>query len=174
MKTIFGSLETYQKGNVVVIDDDPKNYVFSNIYETAAKSTPYERVCSAKNFEYVIEVARAEGQSGWYACAHDEFVVCMDGEVEVHLVKLDAPDTVIDMSIEGAQRLHDLEARIRHHQEQRQRAEEHQLRQRRRPLLEEGRRRAVEGFERHGRQRGDTGEFTTKTRALSAGCACAG
>jgi hypothetical protein len=108
MKTVFGSLEAYQKGNIVVIDDDPKNYVFSNIYETAARSAPYERVCSAKNFEYVIEVSRAEGQSGWYACAHDEFVVCMDGEVEVHLVKLDAPHAAIDMTIEGAQWLDDL------------------------------------------------------------------
>lgn len=108
MNTVFGSLEAYQKGNIVVIDDDPKNYVFSNIYETAANSEPYARVCSAKNFEYVIEVARTEGQSGWYACAHDEFVVCMDGEVEVHLVKLDAHDSVIDMSVEGAQRLDDL------------------------------------------------------------------
>ena len=49
-----------------------------------------------------------------------------------------------------AQRLHDVKARIGHHQEQRQRAQQHQPRQRRRPLLEKGRRRAVKRFERHG------------------------
>ena len=97
--TRFGSLDDFEKGGVEIIDDDPKNYVFSNMFEVAKTSAPYERVAVAKNFEYVIETARAEGVSGWYACAHDEFVVCMDGQVEVHLVKLDdmaqavAPDS---------------------------------------------------------------------------------
>jgi hypothetical protein len=85
--TVFGSLHDYRKGQIDIIDDDPKNYVFSNVFEVAAQSGAYERVVVGKNFEYVIETGRAEGTSPWYACAHDEFVLCMDGEIEVHLVK---------------------------------------------------------------------------------------
>ena len=66
------------------------------MFEVASKSKPYERVAVAKNFEYVIEAVRAEGTSPWYSAAHDEFVLCMDGEVEVHLVKLADPDAVVD------------------------------------------------------------------------------
>lgn len=90
-QTKFGSLQDFEKGRVEIVDDDPKNYVFSNVFEVAAESAPYERVAVAKNFEYVIEVARAEGTSGWYTADHDEFVLAMDGEIEVHLVKLDRP-----------------------------------------------------------------------------------
>ena len=101
-QTRFGSLADYDKGGVVLIDDNPKNYVFSNIFEVANASAPYERVAVAKNFEYVIEAARAEGTSPWFACAHDEFVLSMDGVVEVHLVKLSDPESVVDSSSEGA------------------------------------------------------------------------
>ncbi|HXZ01914.1 MAG TPA: hydroxyquinol 1,2-dioxygenase [Stellaceae bacterium] len=89
VKTVFGSLHSYQKGGVEIIDDDPKNYVFSNVFEVAEKSRPYERVAVGKNFEYVIEALRAEGTSPWYACAHDEFALVMDGKVEVRLLKPD-------------------------------------------------------------------------------------
>jgi hypothetical protein len=106
--TNFGSIDNYEKGGVQVIDDDPRNYVFSNMFEVAAKSRPYERIAVAKNFEYVIEVARAEGTSSWYTAAHDEFVTCLDGKVEVHLVKLDDPDAVVDPESEGAHRLESL------------------------------------------------------------------
>jgi hypothetical protein len=104
-ETRFGSLNDFDKGGVEIIDDDPRNYVFSNMFEVAKTSAPYERVAVAKNFEYVIETARAEGTSGWYACAHDEFVVCMDGEVEVHLVKLDDMAKVVDPASQGAHAL---------------------------------------------------------------------
>jgi hypothetical protein len=104
-ETRFGSIADYDKGGVEIIDDDPKNYVFSNLFEVAATSAPYERVAVAKNFEYVIETCRAEGTSGWYACAHDEFVVAMDGKCEVHLVKLDDPAAVVDPSSQGAHAL---------------------------------------------------------------------
>jgi len=87
VKTVFGSLHNYQKGGVEIIDDDPKNYVFSNVFEVAERSQPYERVAVGKNFEYVIEALRAEGTSPWYACAHDEFALVMDGRVEVRLLK---------------------------------------------------------------------------------------
>jgi hypothetical protein len=103
--TDFGSIHQFSKGGVTVIDESPGRYAFSNIFETAAKSKPFERVAVAKNFEYVIEAIRAEGNSPWYTAAHDEFVLSMDGEVEVHLVKLADPDAVVDPASEGAHRL---------------------------------------------------------------------
>jgi hypothetical protein len=51
VKTVFGALGNYQKGGVEVIKDDAKNYVFSNVFEVAEKSKPYERVAVGKNFE---------------------------------------------------------------------------------------------------------------------------
>jgi hypothetical protein len=104
-QTDFGSIHSYKKGGVTVIDDDPKKYVFSNMFEVASKAKPYERTAVAKNFEYVIESVRAEGTSPWYAAAHDEFVLSMDGEVEVHLVKLADPDSVVDPDSEGARKI---------------------------------------------------------------------
>ncbi len=103
--TRFGSLRDYAKGGIEVIGDDPKNYVFSNVFEVASRSAPYERVAVGKNFEYVIEAVRAEGLSPWFAAAHDEFALCMDGEIEVHLVKLTAPDAVIDPASQGGRQL---------------------------------------------------------------------
>jgi len=91
VKTVFGALHNYQKGGVEVIHDDPKNYVFSNVFEVAEKSMPYERVAVGKNFEYVIEAMRAEGASPWFACGHDEFALVVDGKVEIRLVKPQAP-----------------------------------------------------------------------------------
>jgi hypothetical protein len=89
--TRFGSLEHYQKGGVHVVDDDPKHYVFSNVFEVASKSKPYEKVCVGINLDYVIEALRTEGDSPWFAAPHDEAALIMDGEVEVHLIKPDAP-----------------------------------------------------------------------------------
>src|SRR5258708_24924352 len=89
--TVFGSINDFEKGSIEIVSGDPKHYVFSNIFEVASKSPPYERVVVGKNLEYVQEVLRAEGVSPWFACAHDEFALCMDGVVEVELVKLDAP-----------------------------------------------------------------------------------
>jgi hypothetical protein len=91
VKTRFGSLEHYEKGGVEVINDDPRNYAFSNIFEVAAKSEPWEKVAVAKNIKYVLEAIRAEGTSPWYAASHDESAIVMDGEVEVRLVKPDQP-----------------------------------------------------------------------------------
>jgi hypothetical protein len=95
-KTRFGSLERYDKGGVEVINDDARNYVFSNIFEVASKAKPYEKVAVGKNIEYVIEAIRTEGTSGWRAPAQDEFALVMDGEVEIRLLKLDNPATVPD------------------------------------------------------------------------------
>ena len=98
--TVFGGLNDFTPGGVDAINDNPKNYVFSNVFDVASRSAPYERVAVGKNMEYVMETIRAEGQSPWYACAHDEFALCMDGEVEIHLVK-PAQDAV-DPDSEGA------------------------------------------------------------------------
>ena len=89
--TRFGSLASYDKGGIEVIDDDPKHYVFSNMFEVAAHAKPWEKVAVGKNMEYVIEDIRAEGTSEWRTCAHDEFPTVMDGEVTVELVALDQP-----------------------------------------------------------------------------------
>ena len=102
--TVFGSLDNFRKGGVDIIDDDPKNYAFSNVFEVAARSRPYERVAVGKNFEYVIEAVRAEGTSPWYGAAHDEFALCMDGKVVVELVKLADPSPV-PVGARGAIRL---------------------------------------------------------------------
>ena len=88
-KTTFGSLERYEKGGVQVINDDPRNYAFSNIFEVASRSEPYEKIAVGKNLKYVLEAIRAEGTSPWYAASHDEAVIVMDGEVEIRLVKLE-------------------------------------------------------------------------------------
>jgi hypothetical protein len=104
-KTAFGSLEHYEKGGVQIIDDDVRHYAFSNCFEIASKSKPYEKVVFGQNQIYVLETLRAEGSSPWYTCAHDEFALVMDGEVDVHLVKLDATQTVPDTEHNGAVRV---------------------------------------------------------------------
>jgi hypothetical protein len=88
-RTRFGSLDAFEKGGVQAINDDPRNYVFSNIFEVASKAAPYEKIAVGKNLKYVIEAIRAEGTSPWYTASHDEAAIVMDGEVEVRLVKLE-------------------------------------------------------------------------------------
>ena len=88
--TKFGSLDSYTKGGVEIINDDPRHYAFSNVFDVAQKSRPWEKVAVGKNMQYVLEAVRAEGTSPWRTCAHDEFAVCLDGEVTVELVKLDS------------------------------------------------------------------------------------
>ena len=88
-KTMFGSLESYEKGTIELNGDDLKHYAFSNVFEVAGKAKPFERVAVAKNIEYVAEVVRVEGGGPWYVAPHDEFATIMDGEVEFNFVKLD-------------------------------------------------------------------------------------
>src|SRR5437867_13249300 len=89
-RTTFGSLQHHEKGGVQAISDDVKNYAFSNCFEIAGKSKPYEKVVFGQNQIYVLECLRAEGTSPWYTCAHDDFALVMDGEVEAHVVKVGA------------------------------------------------------------------------------------
>ncbi|MDH5538168.1 MAG: hydroxyquinol 1,2-dioxygenase, partial [Rhizobacter sp.] len=101
-KTQFGSLARFEKGGVQMIDDKVKNYAFSNCFEIASKARPYEKVVFGQNQIYVLETIRAEGSSPWFTCAHDEFTLCMDGEVEIHLVKLEGEQVVADAEHNGA------------------------------------------------------------------------
>jgi hypothetical protein len=98
--TVFGSLDRYEKGGVEVIADDPRNYVFSNIFEVAAQAKAWEKVAVARNMEYVLEVIRAEGISEWRATPHDEFALVVDGEVVVELLDPDA--ALVDASGSGS------------------------------------------------------------------------
>lgn len=98
--TVFGSLDNYEKGGVEVINDDPKSYAFSNMFEVAANSAPYEKVAVGKNMEYVLEVIRAEGTSEWRATPHDEFALCLDGELRVEL--LDPTEELVDPDAWGS------------------------------------------------------------------------
>ena len=36
--TVFGSLEDYSKGGVQIVDDDPKYYAFSNVFDVASRA----------------------------------------------------------------------------------------------------------------------------------------
>ena len=89
--TVFGSLRDYTKGTIELVSGEARHYVFSNIFEVASKSKPYERIVVAKNMEYVQEVMRAEGVSPWFACGHNEFALCLDGEITVEFIKMKSP-----------------------------------------------------------------------------------
>jgi hypothetical protein len=99
--TAFASIDNYKKGGLQLLNDDAKRYVFSNIYDVAANSKDYQRTVVAKNLDYTIECIRANGDSKWYICAHDEFVVAMDYEVEVHFKKM-SPDFFPDEEKDGS------------------------------------------------------------------------
>lgn len=91
LETKFGSLESYTKGGIEIVDDDPKHYAFSNMFEVANQSAPWEKVVVGMNRQYVLETIRAEGTSEWRSAPHDEFALVMDGAVTVRLFKLDDP-----------------------------------------------------------------------------------
>jgi hypothetical protein len=104
-RTVFGSLNDYVKGDLEIIRDNPKYYAFSNVFDVAAQSQPYEKVVVALNLGYVLEALRMEGTSGWYAASHDEFAIVLDGVVEIELVKLAEPDTVAPPDKQGTVRV---------------------------------------------------------------------
>jgi hypothetical protein len=46
--TQFGSIDAYEKGSLEVIDDDPKHYAFSNMFDPISartKQPPEHRIC---------------------------------------------------------------------------------------------------------------------------------
>ena len=103
VKTEFGSLKSWEKGGVSTISADPKHYVFSNVFEVASKSKPYEKVAVGQNLKYALEAVRAEGTSPWFAANNDEAAIVMDGNIEIHLIKPFQP--VVPAGKEGAIRL---------------------------------------------------------------------
>ena len=52
-QTQFGSLDKFQKGTIELINDKAKHYVFSNVFDVASRSKPYEKVVVGKNLQYV-------------------------------------------------------------------------------------------------------------------------
>src|ERR1700722_12117320 len=103
-ETYLGSLGNYRKGSIQIIKGKPGHYAMSNVFEVASYAAPYEKVVVGKNLKYVIETVRAEGISPWFSASHDEFVVVLDGEIDVHFIKpSDGP--LVDGSTEGSVRL---------------------------------------------------------------------
>jgi hypothetical protein len=99
--TRLGSLDHFEKGRVEVIDDDPRHYAFSNMFEVASRSRPWEQVAVGQNRQYVLEVVRAEGTSGWRCASHDQSALVMDGQVTIELHEL-APEQRPDPDSEGS------------------------------------------------------------------------
>ena len=89
-QTVFGSLNDYTKGELKIINDDPKHYVFSNIFDVATKSKPYEKVVGGRSTS-----STSSKPSAPKACPTGlqrrttKFAIIMDGEVRIDLVKLD-------------------------------------------------------------------------------------
>ena len=102
-QTVYGSLANFTKGGVEVINDDPKNYVFSNMFDVANRSKPWEKVAIGKNLEYVVECIRAEGVSEWRVTPHDEFALVVDGEVVIDLI--DPSASLVDPTASGSRAL---------------------------------------------------------------------
>jgi hypothetical protein len=98
--TIFASLRDFTKGGVETIHGTASHYAFSNVFEVASRSKPFERVAVARNLKFVLEAARAEGPSPWFAAAHDESVLVMDGTVLIQFIRPSVP--VVDPNSEGA------------------------------------------------------------------------
>ena len=95
VKTFFASIYNYEKGGVEITGKDTaEHYLFSNMFEVAENSKPWQRVVVATNLEYVMECVRAEGESSWYVCAHDENVLVMEGGIDTHFVKPTDSSTV--------------------------------------------------------------------------------
>lgn len=85
IKTQFGSMKNYVKGHLKIINDSPKRYAFSNLFDVAKNSKKYEKIVVAKNLEYAVEVIKCVEKSEYYVNGHDEFALVMDGDIEVSL-----------------------------------------------------------------------------------------
>ena len=86
--TVFGSIDKYDKGGVEITgNEEARDYLFSNMFEVAGNAQPWERIVVAKNLENTVEVIRAEGDSPWYICGHDETALLMQGSMEAHFIQ---------------------------------------------------------------------------------------
>ncbi|MEX1124806.1 MAG: hydroxyquinol 1,2-dioxygenase [Acidimicrobiia bacterium] len=104
-ETKIASLASYSKGGIEIVDDDPKHYAFSNVFEVANTSQPYEKVVVGMNRQYTLEAIRTEGTSEWRTAPHDEFALVMDGEVLVRLMKLKNPRGFHGLDDQGSVRV---------------------------------------------------------------------
>ncbi len=106
VKTVFASMDNYVKGDVQIIgEENPENYLLSNMFEVAASSPAWERVIVARNLEFTVEVIRSEGDSPWYICSHDETLLVMQGAVDIVFVEPDDSSIVPAEDHEGSVRL---------------------------------------------------------------------
>lgn len=104
--TRFASIEDFVKGSVEIIGNDAApRYLFSNMFEVAKQSLPWERVVVAKNLEFTIECARAEGNSPWFLCSHDETCLVMQGDIDIHFLALTAAEAHYQAAPAGAVQL---------------------------------------------------------------------
>ncbi len=104
--TRFASIDNFVKGGVEIIGNDAApRYLFSNMFEVARQSRPWERVVVAKNLEFTIECARAEGDSPWFLSSHDETCLVMQGEIDIHFVALTEAERRSSAAPSGAVRL---------------------------------------------------------------------
>ena len=87
-QTVFGSLKDYTKGTIELVSGDARQYVFSNIFEVAGEVAAIRAGRGRQEPGIRAGGDARRGHSPWFACAHDEFALCMDGEVEVDFVKL--------------------------------------------------------------------------------------
>jgi len=89
-RPLSASMAHYEKGGVDIVDPSEtlKRYVYSNVYEVGARAKPYEKIAVAKNGLYVVECIVAEGiMPQWRLQSHDEFVLCLEGEVRVDFIE---------------------------------------------------------------------------------------
>ena len=104
--TVFGSIDNYEKGGVEITgNEDARDYLFSNMFEVAGNAGPWERIVIAKNLENTIECIRAEGDSPWYICSHDETALLMQGSMEVRFIQPEDGGLVPPQEQQGSVRL---------------------------------------------------------------------
>lgn len=87
---LSATMARHEKGGVDIVDprENIKRYVYSNVYAIGARAQPYEKLAVAKNGPYVVECIVAEGvMPQWRLQPHDEFLVCLEGEVRVEFIE---------------------------------------------------------------------------------------
>ena len=104
--TVFGSIDNFTRGGVEITgSEEARDYLFSNMFEVAANAHPWERTVIARNLENTIECIRAEGDSPWYICAHDETALLMQGSMETRFIKPTDSNLAPEAGKEGSRRL---------------------------------------------------------------------
>ena len=103
--TNFASTDNFVKGGVEIIGkESASHYLFSNMFEVAAAAQPWDRIVIAKNLEFTIECMRAEGDSPWFVCAHDETALVVQGSLMIEFAK-PGDDQLLNPEREGAAQL---------------------------------------------------------------------